>query len=181
MSQFFIDTNASGLTDIVSITPDTGTNPVVPTAAGNVTIIGGSSSSFSESGIRTDGGINTLTIEVTNRVSGQVTTTNATPTTIITFPLGAVAAVYAFEGFTTAKAVVSGDGASYFFYSCFKTDGVTATEVGTESPTYFEDASFIATGNTTVSASGGNVIINVVGVAGTSIHWDGIITFRRVL
>lgn len=177
--QTFSD-NAPGTVDIVSITPDTGTTPVVPTAGGNVTIIGGSSSSFSESGIRTDGGLNTLIVEVTNRASGQVTTTDATATTIITFPLGAVAAVYALEGFTTAKAVVSGNGASYFFYACFKTDGVTATEIGTEYPTYFEDASFIATGNTTISASGGNAIVQVTGIAAT-VNWDGILTFRRVL
>jgi hypothetical protein len=178
MSQFFIDTNASGLTDIVSITPNSGIL-VVPTIGGNVSILATSSSAFSESGITTVGTTNTLTIDLTNRASGQVTTTNATPTTVLTLPLGAVSAVYSLEGFTTARSTSTGDGASYFFYACFKTDGTTATEVGTEYPTFFEDASLI-TANTTVSASGGSVIVQVVGISGT-VHWDGILTFRRVL
>lgn len=180
MSQFFIDTNASGLPSVDKIIPDTGTSPVVADASNNITIIGGSSSSFTESGIRTDGGLNTLTIEVTNRASGQVTTTNATPTTILIFPLGVVGAVYALEGFTTGRSTATGDGTACFFYSSFKTDGVTAVEIGTEYPTFFDDASLVTT-NTTLSASAGNMILQVAGVAATTIHWDAILTFRRVL
>lgn len=181
MSNAFLrgDSSTPGEIDIVSLTPDEGIL-VVADADGNINVPADSNSSFSESGIKTVGTTNTLTVTLTNRVSGQVVTTNTTPTTIITFPLGAVAAVYSLEGFTTGKSVVSGDGASYFFYSCFKTDGVTATEIGTEYPTYFEDASFLSTGNTTVSASGGNIIIQVTGISAT-VNWDGILTFRRVL
>lgn len=181
MSQFFIDTNASGLPSVDKIIPDSGTNPVVADASNNITIVGGSSSSFSESGIATVGGTNTLTINLTNRASGQVNTSDATPTTILTLPLGAAAAVYSLEGFATAKTAVSGDGSSYFFYASFKTDGVTASEIGTDYPTFFEDTVFNATGNTTASASGGNVIIQVTGIAGTVVHWDAVLTFRRVL
>ena len=171
--------NAPGTIDIVSITPDVGTNPVVPTAGGNVTIVGGAVSSFTDSGIRTDGGLNTLTIELTNRVSGQVTTNNATPTTIITFSLGSTPAVYSFTGFTTGRSTATGDGACYFFDSCFRTNGTTATEIGTEVPTFFEDTSLL-TADTTITASGNNVLVQVTGIAGT-VNWDGVLTFRRVL
>lgn len=180
MSNAFLlgDGGGTGGTDIISITPDQGI-VVVADGAGNVNILASSSSAFSEKGIVTIGTANTETITLTNRVSGQVITSDATPTTVITFALGAVAAVYSFSGFATAKAVVSGEGASYFFESCFRTDGVTAVEIGTESSTFFEDASFV-TGDTTVSASGGNVIIQVVGISAT-VNWDAILTFRRVL
>lgn len=179
MSQFFVNDNIPGTTDIVSITPDSGIT-VVPNVTGNISVLATSSSEFNESGIITVGTTNTLTIKVTNRVSGQVTTNDATTTTILTFPLGAVAAVYALEGFTTGRSTSTGDGASCFFYSCFRTDGVTATEIGTEYPTFFDDASLTTT-NTLLSASGGNMILQVVGVAGLTINWDAILTFRRVL
>lgn len=180
MSQFYFNNdNAPGTIDIVSITPDVGTNPVVPTAGGNVTIIGGSATSFTDGGIRTDGGLNTLTIELTNRISGQVVTNDATPTTIITFPLGATPAVFSFTGFTTARSTGTGDGACYFFDSCFRTNGTTATEIGTEVPTFFEDTSLL-TADTTITASGNNVLVQVTGILAT-VNWDGVLTFRRVL
>lgn len=171
--------NAPGTIDIVSITPNSGIL-VVPTAGGNVNILASSSSSFNEAGITTVGTANTLTVTLTNRVSGQVTTANATPTAVITFALGAVAAVYTLSGFTTARSTATGEGASYFFESSFRTDGATATEIGTESSTFFEDAS-LTSADTTIVASGNNAVITVTGVLATTIHWDGILTFRRVL
>jgi hypothetical protein len=161
----------------------TGSDSVVvsPDSNDNINLLGGSTNSFTEAGIEVLGTTNTETITLTNRQSAQITTTNATPTTILTFSLGSTAAVYSFEGFTSGRATSSGDGASYFFYACFKTNGTTATEVGSESPTYFEDASFIATGNTTLSASGNTAIVQVTGVAATTIDWDAILTYRRVL
>ena len=184
MSQFFFNNdNAPGTIDIVSLTPDSGTTPVVPTAAGNVTLVASSSDDFSESGITTVGGTNTLTVTLTNRKTGQVTTTDASTTNIISLALGAVESVYAITGYITPmikSGASTGDGASYYFDSAFRTDGATATKIASDENTTLEDVS-LESASITLTVSGGNALLNVIGLAGTTINWDAIILFRRVI
>lgn len=51
--------------------------------------------------------------------------------------------------------------------------------MGTEYPTTFEDPP-LATADIVVTASGNNVLLRVVGVAGLTINWDGYLLFRQV-
>lgn len=101
--------------------------------------------------------------------SGQ--TVGATTDDILTVPLGAVAGTFQFEA--RVKAFESGTptGAGYNIYATFITDGATATLIG-QQPIFNEsvvledaDAYFVASGN--------NAVLQVLGVTGLTIEWDG--------
>jgi hypothetical protein len=181
MSNAFLSDGASSSPEIPTLfTADSGT--AVP-AANNLNILSSTSVLFSEEGIRTTGSGSTITVVLTNRISGQVSTTDATPTSIITLDLGLVSAVYAVTGYVVPivkSGVNTGDGASYYFDSAFKTDGATATKIASEENTNLEDASLVDA-NISSSASGNDFVLSVVGIAGTDMNWDAVILFRRVV
>lgn len=117
-------------------------------------------------------------ILLTNRATGQETTTNTDLTDIITFPL-ADNTVYSMTGYVTARDTGTGDGASYFFDAAFsRFGGAGAHEIGTEYPTTFEDAAFVAA-DIFVIPSGNNVVVQVQGIAST-VNWDAYLTYRQV-
>lgn len=121
-------------------------------------------------------------VELTNRATGQTSTTDDTLTAIITFPMG-TAKVVSMTGYVSARITSGGDvgdGASYFFDAAFKTDGAAATEIGTEYPTTFEDPS-LATADIFVTASGNNVVLQVKGPLATNVNWDAFLEFRQVV
>ncbi len=163
-----------------SFVTDSGT--AIP-AANVLNVLTSDTSSNFDNGITDIGSGNTVTIQLTNRVTGQVSTTDATPTTIITFATSSNL-VYSVSGTVTLKVTASGggatlgDGASYDFYGAFKNVAGTVSEIGTEYPTTFEDAS-LAAADITVSVSGTSVIVQVIGIA-TNINWDAILTYRQV-
>lgn len=181
MSQIIKDLSSGPVPPSVATTYVTDVNsPAVP-AANILNVLGADTTANNDNGIRTDGssGSNTLTVQLTNRATGAVTTANATPTAIITLPLAASGTVYSVTGTVTVRVPATGAGASYDFSSAMKTDGATATEIGSEYPTTFEDAS-LATADITVSASGNNFVLSVIGVAATTINWDAYLTYRQV-
>lgn len=164
---------------IQTLTGNTG--GAVPPTANNIFIVGGTSTANNANGITFAGnpGTSTLTGTLTNRISGQVTTANATPTTIITFPLGATPGVYTFNGDITAFDITDSAGASYGVISGVRTDGATATEIGTQFNTNFEEFAMI-TADIDVTVSANNVIFQVTGVAGKTIDWDAFFNYRFV-
>lgn len=155
-------------------------SPAIP-AANVLNVVGGSSTANSSNGIRTDGssGSNTLTVQLTNRVQGTVTTANATPTTIISFSLGATPGVYTFSGDITAYDTTDIAGASYGVISGIRTTGAAAIEIGTQFNTNFEEAA-MTTADIDVTVSGNNVVFQVTGIAATNIDWDALFTYRFV-
>lgn len=155
-------------------------SPAVP-IANVLNVLGGQVSTNNVNGIQTDGssGSNTLTVQLTNRVSGQVTTADATPTTLISFALGATPAVYTFTGDITAFDATTPAGASYGIVSGIRTDGVTAIEIGTQFSTNFEEAALL-NADIDVTVAGNSVVFEVTGVAATTIDWDGLFNYREV-
>ena len=125
------------------------------------------------------GTANELDVVITNRATAQITTIDATLTPIITLPLGATQAVFSVGGTVTVIIPSTGAGASYDFSAAIKTSGVASTEIGAEYPTTFEDTS-LSTANIFFVASGNNAVLQVLGVAGTTINWDAYLTFRQV-
>lgn len=159
-----------------SFVTDSGT--AVP-IANVLDVFGGSTTANNTNGIQTTGATNVVTIQLTNRLTGTVTTSNATPTTVITFALGATPGVYTFAGDITAFDVTDTAGASYGITSGIRTTGAAATELGTQFNTNFEEAAMV-TADVDVTVSGNNVIFQVTGIAAKTIDWDAFFTYRFV-
>lgn len=120
-----------------------------------------------------------LEILLTNRLTSTVTTSDATVTDIITLDMGATPGTYyvygnvqAFEGATPASAAFS-------FSGGYRTDGASSTELGTEFHDTFQDAA-LTTADIFLIASGNNIILQVQGIAATSINWNSLLEYRVV-
>jgi hypothetical protein len=109
-------------------------------------------------------------------ISGSVTTTNASTVTCLTLPLGLVPGVYSVSGSVAGFIPAAGEGGGYFYQGVFRTDGTTATEIGGEFTSFQEDPA-IAPGFVTVIASGNNAIVQVTGIAATTIDWVSNLTY----
>lgn len=155
-------------------------SPAVP-AANVLNVPGGSVSTNNNNGIQTDGssGSNTLTIELTNRITGSVTTTNATPTPIATFSLGATPGVFTFDIQIACLNVTAVNGDGYFISGTARTDGATATLCGTPDKIINEEVADAADANMVVS--GNDVVIQAVGIIGVTHHWRTVATYVQVI
>lgn len=184
MSQFFINNTSAAPPPVVPTSFVTQNGTAVPAA--NILIVDGFDSvENNDNGIITKGGVvgtgtaNEVDVVLTNRATGQVTTSNATVTTIITFSLGATAGLFTIFGYTSGFIPASNQGGSYDYVVSARTDGVTATEIGSEFAITFEDA-IMAPSDILATVSGNNVLIQVMGVVGTTIHWDSKFEYRQV-
>ncbi len=144
-----------------------------------------------DNGIETKGGVNSgdppgtgltneLDVYITNRTTGSVTTADATLTTIISFAMGATPGAFYVYGNVQAFNSSTPAAGTYSYSGGYRTDGATATELGTELHDEFEDPALI-TADVFLSASGNNIILQVQGVAATSINWNALFEFRRVI
>jgi hypothetical protein len=194
MSQFYVNnTGGSGpipptvpesfITDVFN---DTTSGPGTAVPSGNVlSVLGGSTSQANANGIRTDADPNNgslLYIELTNRATGAVTTTDATPTALITFPLGTTPGTYTFDisvaAFATAGATAP-LGAGYTIVGSARTTGAAATLIPTQVVDHFEEGvlgtSPQATSSLTVT--GNDVVVSVTGKAAYTIDWVGTLLY----
>jgi hypothetical protein len=181
LSQIYKDRSTGPVPPTVPTSFVTDVNsPAVP-AANILNEIGGDTTANNDNGIRTDGssGSNTLTIQLTNRQTATVTTADATPTTLLTFVLPAVAGTYYVFGNVQAFTSTGPAGGAYSFSGGYLTDGATSTELGTEFHDTFQSAALL-TSDIFLSASGNNVIVTVQGVAGLTINWNALLEFRQV-
>jgi len=156
-------------------------SPAIP-AANILKVFGGQTSINNLLGVQTDGssGSNTLTVQLTNRLQGAISTIDATPTTIITFGLGVTPAVFTLDGFVSGLNNTVASGGGYFFSAAVRTDGAAATDLGNEFTSIFEEAA-MAAADITVGVSGNNLIIQVIGIAATAIDWLAQATYSRVI
>lgn len=156
-------------------------SPAIP-AANMLNVFGGQTSINNLLGIQTDGssGGDTLTIQLTNRLQGAISTNDATPTTIITFALGVTAAVFTLDGFVSALNNTVPSGGGYFFSAAVRTDGFAATDLGNEFTSVFEEVA-MEPADITVGVSGNNLVVTVTGIAATAIDWLAQATYSRVI
>lgn len=148
-------------------------------AANNLNIFTSDTNVSNDNGIRSIASGDTVTIQLTNRITGAITTTDATPTTLASLSLGGIPGVYIVEGDLTAFDVTDIAGGSYTFVAAAITDGVTATEIGVENKNVFEQPA-IAAADFSVGVTGNNAFIQVTGIAGKTINWSCLFTYRFV-
>jgi hypothetical protein len=182
MSQFFLNTTAGPIPPFIptQFTADDATIGVP--VANNFNLFSNDTSANNDNGIQTTtvapGSANHFT-QLTNRITGIVTTTDATITSIISFPLGLTPGTYYVFG--NVQAFGAGPNAGAYSYSGgYITDGVTATELGTEFHDTFETASMLLS-DIFLNASANNCVLSVQGLAGSTIDWNSIMEYRRVL
>ena len=148
-------------------------------AANNLNVFSIENTANNDNGVRTTASGSTMTVQLTNRKTATVTTSDATPTVIMTFALGATPGIYYFEGNLVAHDVTDTSGGVYTFVSGFRTSGAAATEISSEFKDVFEEAS-MATADFSISASANNFVITVTGIAAKTINWNSILTYRFV-
>lgn len=181
MSQFFKSVNGvvPPGTAIVTVTGNDGI-PVSPDASGNLNLLGAETTANNSFGIRTaNTAANTESVQLTNRVQGTATTTDATPTTIITFALGSTPGVYSVQGSIEAFDITDIAGGTYAFTAGVRTTGAAAIQIGTEIKDIFEEAA-MASADFDVFVSGNNLIVQVTGIAAKTIDWQSLFTYRFV-
>ena len=159
-----------------SFVTDSGT--AVP-AANILNVFTAESAANFDNGIHDTGSGNTITISLTNRQTGLLTTTDASVQTIITFPLGATPGVYLFDGTVQAYDITDVAGGAYNYATGIRTDGATGTILGTEFKDVFEDLAMSAA-DFNANVSGNNLIIQVQGLAGKTLHWNAFLSYRFV-
>lgn|SRR6185503_15658257 len=144
-------------------------------------VLGRDTTQDNANGIRTDADPNNgsfLYVELTNRIHGAVTTTNATPTTIASFSLGATPAVFTFDIQIASFNITDVNGDGYFISGSARTDGATATLCGTPDKIVNEEVADTADANLVVS--GNTIIIQATGIALKTHHWRTVATYVEV-
>lgn len=170
----------SFVTDVMDNTTS-GPGTAIP-SANILQIIGRDTNQNSDNGIRTDADPNNgniVYVELTNRITGTVTTTDATPTTLASVSLGTTPGVYIIQGDITAWDVTDQAGASYTFEGAATTDGATATEIGVEQTNKFEQAALVPS-DFIFGTTANNAFIEVTGLAGKTINWSCMFIYRFV-
>lgn len=182
MSQIFKDLTTGPVPPTVAEQFTTDDGSLAIPAANNLNVLGGSTSDDNDNGIDTiaiANGSDNLFVRLTNRLSNSVTTTDDTPTTINSLDMGGTAATYIIEGRMAAFESTTPAGAGYTYTVVFRTDGVAGTEISGEFTSIFEEAALV---NCDIEAtvSGNNIVINVEGLAGTTINWKSEFLYTKV-
>lgn len=184
MSQIYKSLTSGSLPPSVPTEFDTQLGNAVPAA--NILIVNGFDSTENNvNGIITKGGVvgtgtaNEVDVIITNRLQGTVTTANATPTTVISFPLGATPGLYTFDVQIAGYDTTDAEGVGYFISGSVRTTGAAAVVIGTPDKVVNEEASPVdltpCDANLTVSAN--NALIQVTGIAAKNIDWNCVATY----
>jgi hypothetical protein len=162
-----------------SFTTDNGT--AVP-ASNTLDVRGVDVTDNNNNGIQIEGGLletgagNRFQVQLTNRLQGTATSTNGASVDLITFSLGATSAVFRFQFETVGRStagVLVGNGVGYTVFGSARTDGVTASIIGTPFQDVDEDAGLIGA-SISLAVSGNNVILRTTGIAGETISYNAV-------
>lgn len=163
---------------VVTLSGDTGTNPVPPDGAGNINVF----EDPTAPGVVTRGDAAGFTVFVGLQqpvTCGTGTTIDVGTADLVTIPLGASAATYTLYANVAGKAATqSGVGGSLF--GTFRTDGATATVVNSVDAVINSDL-VLAGASFNLITSGGSVILRATGSLGTVINWKGCVTEVSVI
>lgn len=172
MSQIFKAMASGPVPPNVPTTFVTDSGNAVP-AANILNVLGNDTTANDADGITTTGAGSTLTILLTNRVTGTASSVNGATADIITFSLGASPAVFRFSILASGRDTGTGDGVGYTVDAAARTNGATATIISTPDIDADEDAS-LSTALMSFIASGNNVILRATGVVGQTISYNAV-------
>ena len=153
--------------------------------ANNFNLLSNFTSANNNNGIQTttiaNGSANHYT-QLTNRIQNVVTTTNATPAAISTFALGATPGVYTFDINIAGYDVTDNEGVGYSIFGTIRTTGASGVVIGTPDKIVNEETSPVdlSPADVALTVSGNNAIVQVTGLAATTIHWNSIATYIKV-
>lgn len=174
MSEFHIISTSAPSPPAVptQFTTDEGT--AIPDA-NNLNVLGRSSTEDNNEGITTQAdpdNSDNLYVELTNRIHGSDETTDATPLSLITFPMTAEG-TYIFEVKVAAFNNTDTLGAGYNVFGTCRSNGTDSFLVGTPDKIINEEGSMSDCNvNLVVGGLGSvNAIVQVIGLAGKSIEW----------
>lgn len=187
MSQFYVtsvsNTPSVPTSFVTDVADNTTSGPGTAIPAANIlNLLGRDTNQNNDNGIRTDADPDngsTVYIELTNRITGQLTTTDATPTTIVSLNMGVVPGVYYIEGSIVAYDVTDSAGGAYTYSGAAITDGATATEIAVENKDVYEQAAMAAS-DISLGVTGNTAFAQVTGIAGKTINWSALFTYRFV-
>lgn len=163
MSQSGANSSSSGPvppTVATTYTEDSGT---ATPAANNLNVNG-------SNGIKTSGTGSTVTISIQNGITSNTTTTNNETVTITSIPLSSSTQVYSFDIRVAAYRTSGGAGAGFNIWGTVRTNGTTASLVGTPDKVVNLDP-LLSSANSNLSVSGNNAIITVTGVSAIPMQW----------
>lgn len=163
---------------IQTLTGDTG--GAVPPTANNIFVIGGDSIENNDNGIIVAGnaGTSTEVFTLTNRIVVTGTTINLQTTTVTLFtPTNATAFTY--KAFITGRETTSGDCAGGSIEGLAKKSAGAVTVVG-DSDTLDEEELSLVGVDWNIVASGADLVIQFIGIGGTTINWKCTFTYQQV-
>lgn len=146
-------------------------------AANTLTVPGGTTTTNNTNGIQTSGAGATFTIQLTNRVPGSATTSDAvTPQNLYTFPLGATPGTYTFFARISAFNPTSALGAGYTSFAIVRTTGAAGTVLGSTVAIADEEGAMSGVLVENV-VSGNDYILRATGYNGDTIRYVALTEF----
>ncbi len=171
---FVSSKNPSGGAPIQGIVTDDGVPAVVADVNGNVTFVG-----INGVAVTGQGPGSQVTISLENNLEFTLTTNNATPQALATIPAGAVAGVYSLDILIAAFAPVALAGGAYSMWGGVRTTGAAAILTGVADIAENEEAALLAS-DVSLAVSGNDIIVQVTGVAATTINWKALVKYTFV-
>jgi len=172
MSQFYVGVTAGSLppSAVETFTADDAT--VATAAANNINNLSATTTANNINGIRTTNSGSTINVQLTNTITGTLSTTDATTTTMITFPFSTNTGpgTYLFDFHSAAYNLTDALSAGYETQFCVRWDGVNGNLVNPQDFVTIEEGAMSAC-DLAFTVSGANLLVRVTGLAGKNINW----------